>query len=194
MSTKENSTRNHILKTTWQLLESNPGESPSMSKIAKASQLSRQALYLHFASRTELLIETTHYVDEVKGLDQRLKKLTEANSATEKLTLFVELWGSYIPEIYGVSKALMISKDTDQDAAAAWNEIMGCLHQVCLEITSELNDHQQLSAKWSNQKAADFMWTLMSIQNWEQFIQRCGWENEQYIHYLTESLKDTIIA
>jgi Transcriptional regulator len=184
MSSNQNSTRQHILETTWKLLESNPGQSPSMSKIAKASELSRQALYLHFASRTELLVATTRYVDEVKGLDKRLAKLQTSESAEQKLVDFVELWGDYIPEIYGVSKALMISKETDQDAAAAWDEIMGCLHQICLEITQKLSDKKALCGDWTAEKAADFLWTLMSIQTWEQLTLTCKWRNEEYVHHM----------
>lgn len=194
MSSTEKDTRTRILQTTWELLESNPSRSLKMSEIAKASGVSRQALYLHFDSRTELLIATTHYVDEVKGLDQRLQKLELAKSGKEMLHSCVEIWGNYIPEIYSVSKALMMSKDTDEAAAAAWADIMGCLRDVCGQIIQTLEKENKLVPIWTQQHATDFLWTMISIQNWEQLTTECGWKQEHYISNLTEALTTTLVA
>ena len=194
MSSNEKDTRTRILQTTWELLESNPGRSLKMSEIAKASGVSRQALYLHFDSRTELLIATTHYVDDVKGLDQRLQKLQLAKSGKEMLRTCVEIWGNYIPEIYSVSKALMMSKDSDEAAAAAWADIMSCLRDVCVQIIQTLEKENKLSPNWTQQHATDFIWTMISIQNWEQLTTECGWNQEQYISNLTEALTTTLVA
>jgi len=193
MSSEEKDTRTRILQTTWELLESNPSRSLKMSEIAKASGVSRQALYLHFDSRTELLIATTHYVDDVKKLDQRLLKLQSAKSGKEMLHRCVDIWGNYIPEIYSVSKALMMGKDSDEAAAAAWADIMGCLHGVCEQIIQTLEKENKLAAHWSQKDATDFVWTLMSIQNWEQLTTECEWNQDQYISHVTHVLTDTLI-
>ena len=188
MSSKEKDTRTRILQTTWELLESNPGHSLKMSEIATASGVSRQALYLHFDSRTELLIATTQYVDEVKGLDQRLQKLQLAKSGEEMLLTSIQIWGNYIPEIYSVSKALMVSKENDEAAAAAWKDIMGCLHDVCEQVIQTLDKENKLTPNLSQQSATDFFWTMISIQNWEQLTLECGWNQQQYISNVTAAL------
>ena len=194
MSSTEKDTRTRILQTTWDLLESNPGHSLKMSEIAKASGVSRQALYLHFDSRTELLIATTHYVDDVKGLDPRLQKLQLAKSGEEMLRTCINVWGNYIPEIYSVSKALMMSKDSDEAAAAAWADIMGCLRDVCGQIIQTLDKENKLSPNWSEQPATDFIWTMISIQNWEQLTTECGWNQNQYISNVTEVLTAALVS
>jgi len=194
MSSTEIDTRTRILQTTWELLESNPGRSLKMSEIAKASGVSRQALYLHFASRSELLIATTHYVDDIKGLDERLQKLQLAKSGEEMLRLFVNIWGNYIPEIYSVSKALMMSKDNDDAAAAAWTDIMGCLRDVCGQIIQTLDNENRLSPNWNQQAATDFFWTMNSIQNWEQLTIECGWNQDQYITNVTDVLSSALVT
>lgn len=194
MSSNQKDTRTKILQTTWELLESNPGRSLSMSEIAKASGLSRQALYLHFDSRTELLIATTHYVDDVKELDKRLQKLEFANSGEEMLRICVEVWGNYIPEIYSVSKALMMTRDSDEAAAAAWTDIMACLTDVCAQIINALLEEEKLSDHWNNKDATDFFQTMISIQNWEELTSGCGWNQEQYISHITEGLIAALVA
>lgn len=194
MSSHNSETRIRILNTTWKLLEATPGKIPSMSAIAKASSLSRQALYLHFASRTELFIATTRYVDEVKGLDQRLQQLAVAATGEQKLQRFIELWGAYIPEVYAVAKALMIGKEVDDDAAAAWREIMGCLREVCVEIIARLEQENRLAQHWFAAAAADFLWTLTSISNWESLTRDCGWSTEQYIESLQQIAEKALLT
>ena len=194
MSSAEKDTRTRILETTWSLLEAHPGRSLSMSEIAKASGVSRQALYLHFASRAELLITTIHYVDKVKGLDQRLQTVQQSKSGIEMLQSFINMWGNYMPEVYGVSKALMMSKNCDEDAEAAWSQITGCLYDVCSEIIQKLDKEHKLSSDWNQQSASDFLWTITSIQNWEQLTMACGWSNDQYISHITHALIVSLVS
>ena len=115
-----------------------------MSDIARKAGISRQALYLHFDSRTELMVATVKYVDEVKGLDERLKQFETARNGVELLDTIIEVWGNYIPEIYGLARALLITRETDEASAAAWNGCMGCFKDVCVTIIDSL----QKKARW----------------------------------------------
>jgi len=193
MSSKKD-TRTHILETTWKLLEAHPGKSLSMSEIAKTSGVSRQALYLHFSSRADLLIATTRYVDEVKQLDLQLAAVMQCANGTEMLQAFVDTWGNYIPQVFNVSKALMITKDHDEAAEVAWREIMGCLHELCDEITQKLCNESQLAPIWSHQSASDFLYTLVSIYNWEQLTQECNWSQEQYLQHLQHAVMKGLLT
>ena len=56
-----------------------------LSDIAKAAGISRQAVYLHFTSRAELLVATVRFVDQVHGLDERLAGLRQATGGVEVL-------------------------------------------------------------------------------------------------------------
>ncbi|MFT4874517.1 TetR/AcrR family transcriptional regulator [Congregibacter sp.] len=71
MSSKSLETRGKILDSAWSLLVGG-SNAVRMSDIAKLTGISRQAVYLHFPSRAELLIATTRYIDEVKSIDDRL--------------------------------------------------------------------------------------------------------------------------
>jgi hypothetical protein len=54
-----------------------------MSDIAEATGISRQAAYLHFASRTELLVAVTPHLDEVLDVDRRLAPSRAAQHSPE---------------------------------------------------------------------------------------------------------------
>lgn len=184
MSSTEKNTREKILDATWKLMEERRGLGVRMSDIAKAAGVSRQAIYLHFDTRTALMSATAIYVDEVKGLDARLQTVLSASSAVEALGLYVEVWGNYVPEIYGLAKALLAARDTDEAAAVAWDERMACLRDGCREIISELAEEGRLLPDWTHDEAVEMFWTILSFQTWEQLTVECGWSVDEYTRWM----------
>ena len=106
MSSEKKDTRTKILEATWNLLEGGKGAAVSMSDIAKKVGVSRQAVYLHFPSRAELLTETTHYIDVINKVDQRLVASRTATSGVARLEAFIEAAGNYIPLTYTIKEAV----------------------------------------------------------------------------------------
>ncbi|MEP6903941.1 MAG: TetR/AcrR family transcriptional regulator [Actinomycetota bacterium] len=193
MSSNESETRKKILAATWQLMEAGRGHEVRMSDIAEAVGISRQAVYLHFSNRTELMVATTHYVDEVCGLDKRLLEYRSATSGVEILEAFVEFWGNYIPEIYGLAKALLAVYETDEAAATAWNDRMAAVRSGCRNTIDALVRDEKLAPEWSRDEAIDFFWTMLSVQNWELLTKVCGWSGNQYIERMQSLLKSSFV-
>jgi len=194
MSREPSDTRTRILDVTWRLMEQRPGQGISMGDIAKAAGISRQAVYLHFASRTELMVAVTHYVDEVKGLDKRLEKLNDVESGLEFLEVCVDIWGNYIPEIHALARSMMRTRDTDEAMAAAWKGCMGCLKDVCAQAVAMLEREGRLTSAWSPEEATDLLWTLLSIENWEQLTIDCGWSTPRYVEKMKALLRRLLVV
>ena len=192
-SNGEIDTKTRILEATWQLMEQRHGQGVSMSDIAQAAGISRQAVYLHFPSRTELMIATSNYVDEVKGLNERLNQFKAATTGIELLEACVDVWGNYIPEIYGLAKAMLMTRETDEATAAAWDGNMSCLRDVCRETIEALEREGILAPEWSRKEAIEMFWTMISINNWEQLTIECGWSTTQYIGWMKTLLKRTFV-
>ena len=186
-------TRTRILEATWRLLEQQRGESVRMRDIAAAAGISRQAVYDHFGSRAKLLVATTHYVDEVRGLSERLRRYRAATTGVERLEAYVEFWGNYIPEVYGVAKALLAARETDEAAAAAWNDRMSAVREGCRTTIEALHRDGMLAPEWSRDEAIDLFWTMLSIRNWEQLTIECGWTTSQYVGGMQQLLKRTLV-
>jgi len=162
-------------------MESQSGKGVRMSDIAKASKLSRQAIYLHFDNRTELLVATTEYVDQIKNVDQRIQPTLQAKSGQQRLERFIEFWGEHIPEIFGIAKALLDQLNTDEAAAAAWDNRMRMVRKQCDIIVHELKRDNVLLDDWTESVASDLLFATLSIQMWAQYTQTNGWSNSQYI-------------
>ena len=189
MSSEQNTTKTRILETTWKLLESG-GRGVRMSDIAKAAGISRQALYLHFPNRAELLVATTRHVDTVKDVDARLRRSRSASSGIERLHAFIEAWSGYIPEIHGLSVALRAMRASDQAAADAWDDRMQAVRHGCAAAVRAVAEDRVLNPNLTEETATDLLWTLLSVENWEHLIQECGWSQKTY----EQSIKDVAEA
>jgi AcrR family transcriptional regulator len=184
MSSSSTETRARILEKTVRVLEERGGRGVRMGDIARAVGISRQAVYLHFASRTELLVAATRYVDEILNLNCRLAPSHAAASGLERLNRYIEFWGNYIPEIYGVAKALLLAQDSDQAAAAAWKDRMLAMRDGCRAVVEALHADGYLAPEWTPETATDTLWTMLLVPNWENLTIECGWSTPQYIHWM----------
>ena len=193
MSRKTEQTRNRILETTVKILEQSGGSGVRMGDIAKASGISRQAVYLHFKSRTELLVAATRFVDERLDVDARLAPSRNAATGDERLRLYIEFWGNYIPEIYSVGKALMVAQETDEAAAAAWQGRMHAMRDGCRAAIDALAADKQLADGWTRPKATDALWTLLLVPTWENLTIECGWSTNQYVRFMSELAVRTFV-
>ena len=180
MSSQHSGTRARILETTVRLLEEHGGRGVRMGDIAKQAGISRQAVYLHFASRADLLIAAILYKGDQLDVEGRLAPSRAATSGAERLALYLEMWGDFIPEIYGVAKALMDAQDSDAAAAAAWKDRMVAMRDGCRAAIEALEFDGNLAPGWTRDTAIDALWTMLLVPNWEHLTGECGWTGEQY--------------
>lgn len=184
MSSENSETRFRILQAALDLLETGRGNGVRMTDIARQAGISRQAVYLHFTTRTELLIAATHYLDSLHNTDERLAASRSAETGVERLEAYIDAWGNYIPEIHGIAKALLAMSDTDDAAAEAWNGRMLAMREGCQAAIKALHRDGMLSSDYSQKMATDILWTMLSIRNWEQLTAQCGWSKKKYISEL----------
>ena len=177
MSSEQTKTR--ILETTWKVLETRSDKN-RMSDIATAVGISRQALYLHYPTRAELLIATTKHIDKVKKVNQRLELSRAAGSGIERLHFFIKAWGGYIPEIHGISVALRNMRENDKAAAEAWDERMQAVRHGCKAAVRAIEKDGKLKSDLSEQVATDILWTLLTVENWERLVLDCTWSQSEY--------------
>ena len=157
------------------------GQGVRMRDVAEAAGVSRQAVYDHFGSRAELMVATARYGDEVRGLEKRLAGYRAATGGVERLEAFVEFWGIYIPEIYGIARALLAARETDKAVAAAWDDRMRVVQEACHDIVGRLRREGRLAAGWSLDEAGEMLWTMLSIGNWENLTLERGWPVSLYV-------------
>lgn len=193
MSSSNKDTRTRILETTIRMLEEHGGRDVRMGDIAKETGISRQAVYLHFTSRTDLLVAATRFLDEKLDIDRRLAPSRAATSGIERLALYIECWGNYIPEIYGVGKALQLARDTDDAADVAWKDRMAAMRDGCRAAVDALYADGDLAQGWTRPKATDALWSLLLVPNWENLTIECGWSTKEYVRRMQTLAERTFV-
>lgn len=181
MSSETSNTRSRILEATWRLMEQHQGRGVRMSDIAASAGISRQALYLHFDARADLLIATTRYMDEVMGVQESLEASRRAKTGVDRLKAFVTAWGHHLPKIHGVARALLAMREDDPAAAAAWDERMAAVREGCEAAIQALDRDGALVPIWTVETATDLFWAMLSVRTWELLTVECGWSTDDYI-------------
>jgi len=174
-------TRVQILQAALRLLEQGGGATVRLSDIAKEAGVSRQALYLHFANRGDLLVAVTRYVDEVKGIDARLAESRAAANGLQRLDAYVAAWAGYIPEIHGTARALMAMQDTDAEARAAWEGRMAAVRDGFAAAVAALERDGKLRKGLGAEAATDLLGAMVTVQNWEDLVRARGWPQARYV-------------
>jgi AcrR family transcriptional regulator len=193
MSSREPKTRDRILEATWRLMVERVGRNVRMGDVARGAGVSRQAVYDHFGSRAELMVATVRYGDGVLALNQRLRRYRAASSGEERLEAYVEFWGNYIPEIYGIARALLAEREGDEAVAAAWDDRMRAVYDACRDIIERLRRDGALVPGWPTDEAADLLWTMLSIRNWESLTRERSWSVDHYVGRMQDLTKRVFV-
>jgi len=195
MSSGDPETRKKIMEITRQLIEQSQGKAVRLKDIAEAAGVSRQAIYLHFGSRVGLMVATVQYVDEAARFTERTQHVCNEEDSLAAVVLFIDFWSDYVPTIYGLAKQLLILRETDEGAAAAWKDRMdGLRNGPCRFLVERLEQDGRLDPKWQTETAIDVLWTLISVQTWESLVIERGWSNEQYASKLKRMIERILIS
>ena len=193
MSSTSAPTAEKILDAALALLEARPAGPVRMSDIAKAAGISRQAVYLHHPTRGQLLVAAARRLDVVKDVDARLRASRTAQTGRARLAAYIAAWAAYIPEIHGVARALMAMQDSDPDAAAAWADRMDAFHQGCAAAVDMLAAEGALAEGRTAAEAADLLFALLSVRNWEILTRDRGWPQARYAEEMARAAEAMLL-
>ncbi|MEM1227447.1 MAG: TetR/AcrR family transcriptional regulator [Planctomycetota bacterium] len=188
MSNSPSDTQSKILSAALQLLVDRAGKDVRMSDIAALAGVSRQAVYLHFDSRTKLMVATVQYGDRINNAASQVQPWRDAEGV-EKLDAWIEFWGKYLPQIFGVAKALMIARETDEAAKAAWEDRMADVRSSCRTTVASLSKTGDLAAPWTVASATDILWTLLSVDSYEQLVVSGTWSTRRYVQHMKSAAR-----
>ncbi|MEP3278061.1 MAG: TetR/AcrR family transcriptional regulator [Stappiaceae bacterium] len=194
MLKQKSDTRTRILKTVWKLMEENRGQGVRMSDIAKAAGVSRQAVYLHFDDRADLLIATTHYMDEVLGVEKLLEPSRTALDGESRLREFIIAMAHHYANIQGMAQALLAIKETDAEARIAWDERMEAIRHGCGAAIDMIESEGRLVQGWTKDVATDLLWSLLSFESWDRLINGCDWKNDEYVAHVQRLAEHGFVA
>ena len=165
-----------------------------MAEIAEASNLTRQAVYVHFRSRGGLLVALVRRADERADIHAKFREALAQRDARRRLEAFLDVWFDFVPKIHPVAATLMRARSDDPEAAAAWNDRMNELREGFRSLAKSLQRDGALMDGWTAGTAADFLWASSSMQVWELLVVDRDWTPATTAKTLRRSLARAVLA
>jgi AcrR family transcriptional regulator len=164
----------------------------TMAQIAKAARVSRQAVYLHFADRADLMVALARHLDQSLGLPADIQRIAGAPSGASMIEMQVSLQARLNPAVWAVGRALDAVRRTDAAAERAWQDRLDDRLGGCRAVVARLEAEGNLRSGVDAATAADLLWTMTSLRMWEDLVLGRGWSPRRYQRHVTRLLLETL--
>lgn len=182
-----------LLGATRELVDQQGFDALTMAAVAERAGVSRRAIYLHFATRTELVLALYRSLGQTEDLAESRARVWECADATAGL----DEWARHIarshPRILATLLAIERASRTDEDAAKLWRTTMGNWRKSCRRLATWLRDDGVLAAPWTITTAADMLWSLMSLDLLERLVVDRRWSSRRFAEHYAATLRATFV-
>jgi AcrR family transcriptional regulator len=186
--------KRRIFEAAWNLIVVRGEAGVTMAQIAKKAKISRQALYLHFADRAQLLDALVRYADEKRGLPSAIQHIVDAPTAREALGRMVSLQALQNPRIWAIALAFEAVRRTDKAAQRSWQDRQSRRLDTCRTIIERLRREGELRPALTMEEAADLLYVITSLRMWEDLVLVRGWTADEYQERVTRLLLEALTA
>jgi AcrR family transcriptional regulator len=187
-------TREALLAAARSLIEDAGLEALTMAAAADRAGVTRRAVYLHFASRAELLTALFGHINETGDLAASTRPVWSAPDAASALDEWAGHLARYHPRLIRIGRALQRARDTDPDAAAHWAMVTRDWRAHCRRIAGRLDREGRLAPPWTVQTATDMLWALMSFDVIEGLVVERHWSRRRLADHLAKLFRATFVA
>lgn len=169
-----------ILQAALALIRKRGCADVTMAQIAKAADMSRQAVYLHFADRGTLFVALVRYTDEQRGLEAEVQHIHDAPTGLEAMRRMVSLQARSNPKVWAVARMLDAVRRIDPEVEKSWQDRLDHRLAGCRRIIQKVVRDGDLLPGIEPAAAADLLWTLTSLRMWEDLVLQRSWSAKKY--------------
>ncbi|MFI6600871.1 TetR/AcrR family transcriptional regulator [Nonomuraea sp. NPDC050536] len=187
-------TRAALLSAARTLLEEHGPAAMTMGAAAELAGVSRRSVYLHFATRADLLVALYDHVYEAEGLTDSLRPVLDAPDPVTALQEFAAHLGRIRPRVRAVATAIQQQRRSDPDLAAHWDVVARDQRRLCHRLIEALHREGSLADSWTVAGATDMLWALMSNDLMDNLTIDCGWSIDRYADHLATLMRTTFVA
>ena len=162
-------TRNRILDATDTLLYRDSGPVFRVSDVATLARVSRQAVYNHFPTRTDILIAASRRVHQSDSAPRSV-----SGPAINRLRNLVDWRVQSLKRSQHIARALECAAQTDIRASQVCAARDASLRAQCRLVVIELYRSELLSFEWCISTGADLLSSILSQANWYHLDGRFG--------------------
>lgn len=187
-------TREALLTQARALVERQGLSALTMASVAEPAGVTRRAVYLHFATRTELITALYEYVNETDEQVASLKAVWQAPDAAMALDEWAHHLARCHTPLIPFGREVQRVRGTDPDAEHYWNLVMRQWRGSCRRLAEWLATEMRLAAPWTVPTAADMLWALMSFDVLEALVVDRRWSHKRLARRLSALLQSTFVT
>lgn len=182
-------TRDAILTATKALVESTSFADVSLARVAADAGVSRQAVYLHFGSRTGLLLALVAWMDETGRLRSLMDPVLKLDDPAEVLLGSIAAATAYNADVAAVSLALREARRSDEAAAAAWNDLRAARIAAIRSVVTPVANSGGLRPGRNVRLATDMIYAMISPTMYEDLVIDRKWSQRRYTDHVVRLVR-----
>lgn len=186
-------TRQKILTAAQEVI-AEQGTSMSVKDVATRAGVSRQAVYLHFADRTGLVIAVVQQMDETLNLGSSIETIVACESGAELIKKTMKVHAAFNDAIDAVALILEGAQYEDEALGAAWRDRMRFRHGVHRAFAQRLAELGELSEEWTVDEAGDLFYATTLVGPWRELTRELGWSEDAYVQRMTSMLARALLT
>lgn len=179
MSSDSSETRHRLLVAARRLIEDR-GYDVGLGEIGRAAGVSRQAVYLHFSSKAQLLIDLFGWVEEQEELDALLAPVWSAETGEQAMERLVDAGAIFEPRILALNRAMLRAGDRHGTVHQLYQGRMTSRFQAMRNVVSRIHNEGRLAPDWDIDTAAGFVWALTAPPTFDMLVAQHGWSADHW--------------
>lgn len=188
-------TRTQILEAAREMFEELGYYGAGLGAVAKKAGVSRQAIYLHFPSKAELLtaLHLHIYATDVLPVVER-HPLTEEMTALDALDTMIAVDVEVVSKVWRIHEALTTARRQHPEVEETLRPREDDRYGELLDRARRLKKEGELPPKMRPGACADMLWGLISVGTYKSLVIERGWSLDQYRRWVNETIRLQIRA
>lgn len=187
-------TRAALLDATRELIEEQGFTAVTMAAVAERAGVTRRSLYLHFASRAELIAALFDHVVETEALAASTARVWAAPDSVTALEEWAHHLARFHPRVLTVARAVEQVHWSDPDAAAHRERYLSEQLTACRKLARWLAREEKLAPSWTAETAADMLFALIAVELFHRLVAERHWSSRRLGERLAALLRATFVA
>ncbi len=183
-------TRTQILQAARAMFEELGYHGAGLGAIAKMAGVSRQAIYLHFPSKAELLTALHLHIfatDVVPAIERH--PITEAMTALDALDAAIAVDAEVASKVWQIHEALTVARRQHPEVEETLRPREEDRYGDLLGLGRRLEREGALPPRIGVGTFADMMWGLLNIGTYRNLVIERGWSLDQYRDWVCTTIR-----
>jgi AcrR family transcriptional regulator len=190
VSSRRSQTRTQILDAARVLFEEHGYHGAGLEAVGRKAGVSRQAIYLHFPSKSELLTALHLHIfdtDVVPAVDRH--PVTAAMPALEVLDVTIAANVEVISTVWRIHEALSTARRQHPEVDETLRPREEERYRELVDIGMRLEKEGELPPEIDAGTFADMYWGLMNAGTYRSLVIERSWSLEEYERWVRRTIK-----